>query len=68
MHIVWRDTNADWPWFYLLDMRNDWLHLQGADYPDGSAQHEGDTFWVHRSDVVLMAPHTKRRKSYRRTA
>ena len=52
--IEWRDQENDWPWFYLLKMRGEWLHLQGADYPDGSAQHEGDCFWVHKSEVLMM--------------
>lgn len=54
VQIEWRDEESDWPWFYLLKMRGEWLHLQGADYPDGSAKHAGDCFWVHKSDVRVM--------------
>ena len=54
VQIDWRDPASDWPWFYLLNMRGEWLHLQGADYPDGSAKHDGDCFWVHKSDVRVM--------------
>lgn len=54
VQIEWRDPESDWPWFWLLNMRGEWLHLQGADYPDGSAKHDGDCFWVHKSDVRNM--------------
>ncbi len=54
VQIEWRDPASDWPWFYLLKMRGEWLHLQGADYPDGSAKHDGDCFWAHKSDVRVM--------------
>lgn len=54
VQIEWRDPANDWPWFWLLGMRGEWLHLQGADYPDGSAKHEGDCFWVHKSDVQMV--------------
>lgn len=52
--IEWRDPESDWPWFFLLGRRGGRLHLQGADYPDGSAKHRGDCFWAHESDVRLM--------------
>ena len=54
VQIEWRDPASDWPWFWLLSMRGEWLHLQGADFPDGSAKHDGDCFWVHKSDVRTM--------------
>ena len=54
VQIEWRDPASDWPWFYLLKMRGEWMHLQGADYPDGSAKHVGDCIWVHKSDVRAM--------------
>ncbi|AGX88479.1 hypothetical protein Cenrod_2421 [Candidatus Symbiobacter mobilis CR] len=34
---------------YLLKMRGERLHLQGADYPDGCAKHDADCFWVHKN-------------------
>lgn len=49
--VDWCHPDNDWPWFWLLETCNDWLHLQGADYPDGSARHDGDCFWVHRGDI-----------------
>lgn len=55
MRIEWRDTASDWPWFWLLEVRGEWIHLQGADYPDGSSKHDGDCFWVHKSDVRTMS-------------
>ena len=54
VQIKWRDPENNWPWFLLLEMRGDWLHLQGADYPDGSAKHDGDCFWTHESAVLTM--------------
>lgn len=54
VQIEWRDPASDWPWFWLLGMRGEWLSLQGADYPDGSAKHDGDCFWVHKSSVRTM--------------
>ena len=54
VQIEWRDDGSDWPWFWLLGTNGEWLHLQGADYPDGSAKHDGDCFWVHKSDVQTM--------------
>lgn len=52
--IEWENPGHDWPWFYLLEPPGDWLYLKGADYPDGSAKHEGDCFLVHRSDIKWM--------------
>lgn len=57
VEITWHDPNSDWPWFRLLETKGEWLKLQGADYPDGSAQHEGDTFLVHRSQIKEMKVH-----------
>lgn len=54
VHIDWRAPDADWPWFRLLDVRKEWVLLQGVDYPDGSATHNGDRFWTHRGDIKLM--------------
>ena len=54
MQIEWRDDGSDWPWFWLLGTNGEWLHLQGADYPDGSAKHDGDCFWAHKSEVQTM--------------
>ena len=54
VQIEWRDQASDWPWFWLLGTHGEWLHLQGADYPDGSAKHDGDCFWAHKSEVQTM--------------
>ena len=54
VQIEWRDPENDWAWFWLLDMRGEWLHLRGANYPDGSGKHCGDCIWVHKSDVQTM--------------
>lgn len=54
VEIEWRNPDSDWPWFWLLRMDGEWLELKGADFPDGSAKHDGDSFWVHKSDVRTM--------------
>lgn len=53
VHIDWKDPDSDWHWFYLLEMRGEWVKLQGRDSPDGY-QHDGDVFWVHRSEIKTM--------------
>ena len=53
VHIEWKDPDSDWHWFYLLGTRGEWLKLQGRDSPDGS-KHDGDVFWVHRSEMKSM--------------
>ena len=65
VQIEWRDPASDWPWFWLLSMRGEWLHLQGADFPDGSAKHDGDCFWVHKSDVRTMRSNAELRGATR---
>jgi len=55
VYIEWCDPVNDWPWFYLLKMRGEWICLQGADFPDGSGRHKGDCIWVHKSDVRVMS-------------
>lgn len=53
--IEWNDPESDWQWFRLIELRGEWICLQGADYPDGSAKHDGGTFWVHKSEVRAMS-------------
>ena len=52
--ITWRDESHDWPWFNLLGSMGEFLHLKGADYPDGSVKHQGNSFWCHFSEVKEM--------------
>ena len=54
LHIIWRDPNRDWPYFWLQKKDGKFLFLKGADYPDGSAKHDGDEFWAHKSDIKDM--------------
>jgi hypothetical protein len=54
VRIEWRDPENDWPWFWLLELRGEWVYLQGANYPDGSCKHDGNRFWVHHSEIKLM--------------
>lgn len=51
--IDWHDDDDYWRHFWLLEMRCEWVKLQGRDALDGSA-HEGDVFWVHQSEIELM--------------
>ena len=51
LYITWRDQASDWPYFWLLKTKGDWLKLKGADYPDGSATHKGDVFMAHQADI-----------------
>lgn len=54
VYIHWKDPAHDWPWFILRGVRGEWLHLEGADYPDGSATHDGGCFWTHKSEIKAM--------------
>lgn len=46
LKIKWRDPNADWPYFWLVKTGRERIKLKGADYPDGSANHDGGVFWA----------------------
>lgn len=48
VEVRWRDPIDDWPYFIVreVDASKEMIELQGADYPDGSAKHDGDVFWV----------------------
>ena len=54
VHITWKDKRYDWPWFYLVGGLGSMVHLKGADFPDGSVKHRGDSFWVHSSEIKEM--------------
>ena len=54
VEIEWKDPYCDWPWYYVLEEKGDRLRLKGADYPDGSATHDGGVFWVERSEIRTM--------------
>jgi len=54
VRITWEDPRHDWQWFYLLGSKDDFVHLQGADVPDGTVRHHGDSFWVHRAEIESM--------------
>ena len=51
VRVKWKKTGNDWPWFYLIGVNGEEIHLKGADYPDGSGFHEGDSFWVHKREI-----------------
>jgi hypothetical protein len=52
--IEWRDPCSDWPWFFIIGFDGEWVHLRGADYPDGTGKHDGSSFWVHRNEIKSM--------------
>lgn len=56
VEIRWHDPNRDWPYFVVLivDGPMRMVALRGADYPDGSAKHDGDEFWADMDDVALF--------------
>ena len=51
LHITWSNPDSDWPYFWLLETKGEWLKLKGADYPDGRAKHDGNVFLAHRNDM-----------------
>lgn len=53
VRVVWFDPDSDWNYFWLLEMRGEWLKLQGRDHPDGW-KHDGDVFWAHCSKIKHM--------------
>ena len=57
VHVTWKDRRHDWPWFYLIGGLGSMVHLKGADFPDGSVKHRGDSFWVHSSEIKEMVDH-----------
>lgn len=58
VQIKWRDPSHDWPYFRLMKVsaKDDTIKLRGMDFPDGSAKHEGDEFWVDWRDIVEIEP------------
>lgn len=53
LKIRWCDPNHDWPYFFLVlvDPERERIRLKGADYPDGSAEHDGDVFWAQINEI-----------------
>ena len=53
LKIRWCDPSHDWPYFWLADVNigQERIRLKGADYPDGSAKHDGDVFWALISEI-----------------
>lgn len=51
--VDWKDSGSDWPYFFVrnVNARKGMVQLQGADYPDGSAKHDGDVFWAMAHEV-----------------
>lgn len=52
--IEWVDPIYDWNWFYLIELRDEWLKLEGARDPEFDAPHRGDVFWVHKDEISHM--------------
>ena len=58
VEISWRNPEDDWPYFRLLEVseKDSTIKLRGADFPDGSAIHNGDEFWADWRDVTNIVP------------
>ena len=56
VEIVWNSPEDDWPFFTVLKVKpkTGRMLLRGADYPDGTAMHEGDEFWIHAIEVAQI--------------
>ena len=52
--IEWKDIRHDWPYFRVLCTVGEEVQLQGVDYPDGSAKHDGDVFWTDMGEIKSM--------------
>ena len=53
VEIRWKSDCDDWPYFEIVEVcaADKTLQLRGADYPDGTAKHDGDSFWVDWDDI-----------------
>jgi hypothetical protein len=56
VEITWRKPEDDWPYFRLLEVsaKDSTIKLRGMNFPDGSAQHDGDEFWADWRDVMSI--------------
>lgn len=56
--VEWRKPEDDWPYFRLLEVneRTSTIKLRGMDFPNGTAKHDGDEFWVDWLDVKHIEP------------
>lgn len=53
VEVKWKRGRGEWPYFELLSIasNDNTLLLKGIDYPDGSAKHDGDSFWCDWDDI-----------------
>lgn len=51
--VTWASIEfGEWPYFHFLEtFEGGWVKLKGANYPDGSAKHDGSIIIVHRSEL-----------------
>jgi hypothetical protein len=61
VHIVWKNPDNDWNYFWLLKETKNKLYLQGADSPEGD-RHDGDKFWINTSDIRALKVIRKEKK------
>lgn len=52
--ITWTDPKNDWNYFRLLNHSANCVCLQGVYDPETKIRHEGDTFWVKKSDIATI--------------
>lgn len=53
VRVTWFDPADDWPYFVVLKTKKSkrLIKLKGADFPDGSVKHQGDTFWTPLHEI-----------------
>ncbi len=52
--IEWKNEEDDWNFFYLLEERDGFVKLRGADDPTTGSTHKGDVFWAALDEILVM--------------
>lgn len=52
--IEWRNEEDDWNFFYLLEERDGFVKLRGANDPVTGSTHKGDVFWAALDEISVM--------------
>lgn len=54
--VTWADPEFDWPYFVVERVGIHSIRMRGADYPDGSAKHEGGIEFCHPEEFANVEP------------
>ncbi len=54
LEVRWKDPAHDWPWYWFICTVSGGIWLKGADYPDGTAKHDGDVFFAGIEEIEWM--------------